>query len=114
MGVVPFSRYRRSGNLIFTAGQIHLNAEMKLVGVTIEEKTHQVMRNLQKILEEAGTNFENVVKVTIYVTDMSHYAKINEVYVSYFGEMFPAREVVCVRELPLSAEIEMSVVAEVV
>lgn len=67
---------------------------------TIEEQTHQVMKNLKVILEAAGVTFSDVVKTTIYLTDMSVYAKVNEVYGSYFIEPFPARETVCVQSLP--------------
>jgi len=66
---------------------------------------------LQAILEEAGVSFSNVVKTTIYVTDMSIYGKVNEVYGTYMTEPFPAREVVCVKELPLGAKVEISMVA---
>ena len=69
------------------------------------------MKNLQAILEEAGTSFSNVVKATIYMTDMSLYGKINEVYASYFSGPYPAREAVCVKELPLGAKVEMSMIA---
>jgi len=69
------------------------------------------MKNLQSILEEAGTSFSNVVKATIYMTDMSLYGKVNEVYASYFSTPFPAREAVCVKELPLGANVEISLIA---
>ncbi len=69
------------------------------------------MKNLKAILEEAGVNFPDVVKTTIYVTDMSIYGKVNEVYGSYMTDPFPAREVVCVKELPLGAKIEISMIA---
>lgn len=107
----PFSHAIDTGNLIFTAGQIHLDTDMRLVGGTIEDKAHRVMQNLEAILKEAGVTFAEVVKTTIYVTDMSSYGKINEVYGSYMSEPYPAREVVCVKELPLGAEVEISMVA---
>ena len=69
------------------------------------------MKNLQSILEKAGTSFKNVVKTTIYTTDMSLYGKINEAYASYFTEPYPAREMVCVKELPLGAKLEISMIA---
>jgi 2-iminobutanoate/2-iminopropanoate deaminase len=109
---LPFSKYVVSGGLVFTSGQIHLGTDGILTGGTIEEKTHQVMRNISTILTEAGVTFDNVTKATIYVTDMSNYAKINEVYVTYFDKRFPARELVCVKELPLGAELEISMIAE--
>lgn len=69
------------------------------------------MKNLLGILEKAGVNFVHVVKTTIYTTDMSLYSKVNEVYASYFSGFFPAREMVCVKELPLGAKLEISMVA---
>ena len=107
----PFSQAIISGNLVFTSGQVYLTPEGKLLEGTIEEQTHQVMKNLQAILEEAGISFANVVKTTIYVTDMANYGKINEVYGSYFSDPFPARETVCVKELPLGAKLEISMIA---
>ena len=107
----PFSQAVVDGSLIFTSGSIYLTTEGKLLEGTIEEQIHQIMKNLQAILEEAGVNFSNVVKTTIYVTDMSIYGKVNEVYGTYMTDPFPAREVVCVKELPLGAKVEISMVA---
>jgi 2-iminobutanoate/2-iminopropanoate deaminase len=78
---------------------------------TIEEQAHQIMKNLKGILEQAGVSFANVVKTTIYVTDMTVYGKVNEVYGNYMKEPYPARETVCVKELPLRAKIEISMIA---
>jgi 2-iminobutanoate/2-iminopropanoate deaminase len=107
----PFSQAVKDGNMIFTSGQVYLTKEGKLLEGTIEEQTHQTMKNLKAILEAGGVTFSNVVKTTIYVTDMSLYGKINGVYGSYFSEPFPARETVCVKELPLGAKLEISMVA---
>lgn len=109
--VGPYSQAIIEGSLVFTSGQIHLTTEGKLLGGTIEEQTHQVMKNLQAVLEAAGVSFKEVVKTTIYVTDMAVYSKINEVYGSYFSEPFPARETVQVAALPLGAKVEISLVA---
>ncbi len=107
----PFSHAIVNGNLVYTSGQIYLTQEGKLLEGTTEEQTHQIMKNLQAILETAGVSFKDVVKTTIYVTDMSIYGLINTVYGSYMEEPFPAREVVCVKDLPLSAKIEISMIA---
>lgn len=107
----PYSQAIIEGNLVFTSGQIHLTPEGKLLEGTIEEQTHQVMKNLQAVLEAAGVSFKEVVKTTIYVTDMGVYGKINEVYGSYLSEPFPARETVQVAALPLGAKVEISLVA---
>ncbi|OGY19280.1 MAG: hypothetical protein A3A65_04115 [Candidatus Chisholmbacteria bacterium RIFCSPLOWO2_01_FULL_49_14] len=109
--VLPFSPAVAKGNFIFTSGQVYLTPEGKLLEGTIREQTHQVMKNLKSVLEEQEVSFKNVVKTTIYVTDMSLYAEINEVYASYFSEPYPARETVCVKELPLGARLEISMIA---
>jgi len=107
----PYSQAVTFGNFVFTSGQVYLTKEGKLLEGTVEEQTHQIMKNLKEILESAGVTFKDVVKTTIYVTDMSLYGKINEVYGSYMTEPFPARETVCVKELPLGSKIEISMVA---
>jgi len=108
----PFSQAITTEHLIFTSGQIYLTTEGKLLGGSIEEQIHQIMKNLQAVLEGAGVSFSDVIKSTIYVTDMGIYKTVNEVYGSYMSEPFPAREVVCVKELPLGAKVEISMVAE--
>jgi len=99
--------------LLFVSGQIHKLPEGGLVGDSMEEKTKQVMANLQAILDAAGFSLEYVVKVTVFLTDMAEYANFNEVYKTYFeGMILPAREVVCVKELPLGANLEISLIAK--
>ncbi len=107
----PFSQAVVAGDLIFTQGSICLTTEGKLLEGTTEDQVHQIMKNLSTILEASGVSFANVVKTTIYVTDMSVYGKVNEIYGSYMSDPYPAREVVCVKELPLSAQIEISMIA---
>lgn len=107
----PFSQAVIHGNMIFTSGQVYLTPEGKLLEGTIAEQTHQIMKNLQEILKQAGATFADVVKTTIYVTDMATYGEINGVYGSYFTEPYPARETVCVKELPLGAKLEISLIA---
>lgn len=107
----PYSQAIVQGNMVFTSGQVHLTPEGKLLEGTIEEQTHQVMKNLSAVLAAAGISFADVVKTTIYVTDMSVYGKINEVYGSYMRDPYPARETVCVASLPLGAKLEISMVA---
>ena len=108
---LPFSPSVRKNGFIFTSGQVYLTPEGKLLEGTIEQQTHQVMKNLQRILEKENVSFKDVVKATIYTTDMSLYPKVNDVYASYFSEPFPAREMVCVKELPLGAKLEISMIA---
>lgn len=106
----PLSDAIMTENLVFVSGQIH-KKDGKLLEGSVEEQTHQVMSNIKVILEAAGIGFNDVVKTTIYVTDMSIYGKVNEVYATYFVDPFPARETVCVKELPAGARIEISVIA---
>lgn len=97
-------------NLIFVSGQIPMK-DGNLLDGEIEEQVHQVMANLKSILNAGGVGFEDVVKATVYITDMSLYGRVNEIYRTYFSDPFPAREMVCVKELPAGATIEISVVA---
>jgi len=110
-GSAPFSQAIIEGDLIFTSGQIYMTPEGRLLKGTIEEQIHQIMKNLLAILEAAGTSFAGVVKTTIYLTDMALYGKVNEIYGTYFQAPYPARETVCVKELPLGATIEISMIA---
>ena|SRR3990167_2272464 len=100
-----------SNGFIFVSGQVNVTPDGVLVNGSTEEKVHQAMKNIGAILDAAGAGFDDIVKATIYVTDMQMSKKVNEVYVTYFKEPFPAREMVCVKELPLWADIEISVVA---
>lgn len=99
------------GDFIYTAGFIHMTPDGKVIDGTPEEKLSQVMLNIQTVLEAAGATLSDVVKVTLYVTDISILPTLNKHYVTYFNEPFPVREAICVKALPLGASIEMSVVA---
>lgn len=100
-----------ANGLIFTAGFIHLTPDGKLVDGSVEDRFKQVMKNIEEVLKEANTSLNDIVKVTIYVTDISILKDLNKLYVTYFSEPYPVREAVCVKELPLGASIEISVVA---
>lgn len=100
-----------SNGFIFVAGQIHNQPEGEMVRGAVEEKMSQIMKNIEAILKAAEASLDNIVKVTIYVTDMAQMPDLNKVYPTYFSEPFPAREAVCVKELPLGATIEISVIA---
>jgi len=110
-GTSPHSQAIVANGFIFTQGSICLTPEGKLLEGTTEEQVHQIMKNLQAILEAAGTSFANIVKTTIYMTDMSLYGEVNKVYGSYFSDPYPAREAACVKELPLNSKVEISMVA---
>jgi len=100
-----------SNGFIFVAGQVHSTPGGEMVEGSTEDKVKQIMQNIEAILKAAGAGLDSIVKVTIYVTDMSVMPDLNKVYPTYFTEPFPAREAVCVRELPLGAGIEISVIA---
>lgn len=110
-GTSPFSQAIEAKGFIFTQGCIYLTPEGKLLEGTDEELVHQVMKNLQAILEAAGVGFDYVVKTTIYLIDMSLAPVVNQVYGSYMSDPYPAREMVCVKELPMGAKVEISMIA---
>ena len=108
----PFSQAIIAGNLIFVSAQFSRNTVTgEMVNHSIEAETTQVMENLKAILQEAGTDLDHVVKASIFLRDMHDYAKINEVYGSYFKEPYPARETIQVGALPMFVNIEISVIA---
>lgn len=108
----PYNQAIKSGNMLFISGQIALNAESgQLVKGDIIAETHQVMQNLRNILTEAGMDFNDVVKSTIFIMDMNDFSQINEVYGKYFTGYFPARETVQVAGLPKGVNVEISMIA---
>jgi len=108
---LPFSEFIDKNGFIFVSGQVPLNGGGEMIEGTIDEKTHQVMKNLQKVLESAGVSFDNVVKTTIFLTDIEDAGKVNTIYASYFNGAYPARETICVKALPLNSVIEISMIA---
>ncbi len=110
----PYSQGIVSGGLLFTAGQIPLDPkEMAIVGKTIEEQTQQVLRNLDAVLEAAGTSWDRVVKTTVFMTDLAEFGAMNRVYETHLNGAKPARSTVQVAALPRQAKIEIELVAEV-
>lgn len=108
----PYNQAVRVGDLLFVSGQIPLDAASgALVQSGIQAETEKVMENLAAILEEAGMDFSNVVKSSIFLTDMHQFAQVNEVYARYFPENAPARECVQVAALPKFVNVEISVIA---
>ena len=108
----PYNQAVVCNNMVFISGQIPLNPETnELITSDISAETHQVMRSLQAILEEAGVNFNHVVKTTIFLKDMSLFSQVNEVYGSYFSADYPARETVAVKGLPKDVNVEISMIA---
>lgn len=109
----PYNQAILSGNMLYTSGQIAIDAKTgELVTGSIKEETKLVMENLLAILEEAGMTYENVIKTSIFISDMNNFAEINEVYGSYFdSETAPARETVEVANLPKFVNVEISAIA---
>jgi len=108
----PYSQAILSNNTLYCSGQIAVNPENgELLTNNITEETHQVMKNISEVLKAADMNFTNVVKCSIFMTDMNQYTEINEVYASYFSEYPPAREAVEVSVLPKNVNVEISVIA---
>jgi len=108
----PYNQAVLLDNLLFISGQICIDpATGELKNGHIKEETEQVMKNLQAILLEAGMGFSNVVKTTIFITDMNQFGEINEVYGKFFASEFPARETVQVSALPKFVHVEISMIA---
>ena len=108
----PYNQAVLSGNMLFISGQICIDpATGELKNKDIQEETHQVMHNLKAILQEAGMDFNNVVKTTIFITDMHQFGEVNAVYGKYFDSDFPARETVQVSALPKFVNVEIGVIA---
>ena len=108
----PYSQAISTGNMLFVSGQIALNPKTQTIDAKdIAEEARQVMSNIKGILNEAGMDFNNIVKTTIYLSDMSLFAEVNEIYASYFTSNFPARETLAVKGLPKNVNVEISVIA---
>lgn len=108
----PYNQATLAGNTLYVSGQIALIPESgELLKGEIEDETHLVMKNLGAILTEAGGNYSNVVKCSIFVSDMGNFARINEVYGKYFQSNPPARETVEVSCLPKNVNVEISCIA---
>jgi 2-iminobutanoate/2-iminopropanoate deaminase len=108
----PYSQAVIANGFLFASGQVAFDpATGELVLTDIQAETRQVMENIKAILEEAKLSFANVVKTTIFLSDMQLFAQVNEVYGSYFTANFPARETVAVKTLPRNVNIEVSITA---
>jgi 2-iminobutanoate/2-iminopropanoate deaminase len=108
----PYSQAVMTGDMLFISGQVALiPGSGELANTDLTEETNQVMKNLQAILTEAGMDFSNVIKTTIFLSDMLLFAVVNEIYSSYFTSDFPARETVAVKGLPKNVNVEISMIA---
>ena len=108
----PYSQAVQVGNMLFISGQVPINpATGNVEATTIEAEAEQVMQNLKAVLNEAQMDFNSVVKTTIFLSDMSLFTKVNEIYSTYFTGDFPARETVAVKGLPKGVNVEISMIA---
>ena len=108
----PYSQAVKTGNLLFVSGQIAMVPSTgELAIANLKEETTQVMKNLKAILLEAGMDFNNIVKTTIFLSDMNLFTDVNEIYAGYFNSGFPARETLAVKGLPKNVNVEISVIA---
>jgi 2-iminobutanoate/2-iminopropanoate deaminase len=110
----PYSQAIQVGNLVYTSGQIPIDpATGMIVKGGIKEQTLQSLTNVKAILEEVGLTMGNVLKTTVFMTDMGDFADMNSVYAEFFTEPYPARSAVAVKTLPKGALVEIEVIAEV-
>lgn len=108
----PYSQARRSGDYLFTSGQIPINPQTgAIVAGGIAAQAEQVMENLKQVLSAADMNFNDVLKTTVFITDMNHFAAVNEVYGRYFTDKLPARSCIAVAGLPKGALVEVEIIA---
>ncbi|MEJ7557208.1 MAG: RidA family protein [Pedobacter sp.] len=108
----PYSQAVIANGFLFLSGQVAINPENgEVITASVSEETHQVMRNIKALLLEADYDFKDVVKTTIFLSDMNLFAEVNEVYGSYFESNYPARETVAVKGLPKAVNVEISLTA---
>ena len=108
----PYNQAIKAGNTLYVSGQIPLIPEtMELISSGVKDEAHQVLKNVEAILTHAGYTFEDVVKASIFLSDMGNFALVNEVYAEYFKEAQPARVRVAFKTLPKNANVEISVIA---
>ena len=107
----PYNHAVRVGDMLFCAGQIPLDPNGNLVGGDVKAQTERVLENVKVILEDQGLNFKNVVKSTVFLTNLADFAGMNEIYSKYFTTDFPARSTIQVAALPRGANVEIEVVA---
>ena len=108
----PYSQAIRIGDFLYTSGQIALDPESgNFLSGEIEEETEQTLKNISAILQAGGVNFENVIKTTVYLSDLNNFARMNQVYEKYFSKNKPARACVQVAALPKGAKIEIDAIA---
>lgn len=107
-----YSQAIKHGNMIFISGQIAIDYQNNnIINENIAKETETVMKNIMSILKESGCNFQNIVKCSIYLSDMNLFDEVNKIYSKYFSHPFPARETVEVSKLPKNVNVEISAIA---
>jgi 2-iminobutanoate/2-iminopropanoate deaminase len=107
----PYSQAVAFNDIVYTSGQIALTLQGEMIQGGVKEQTHQVLENLSAVLEEAKSSLQDVIKTTIFLSDMDDFSTVNEVYSKYFKEHKPARSTVAVKSLPKDALIEIECIA---
>jgi len=108
----PYSQAIMVNNMLFASGQIAIDpTNGNIVDKSIEEETHQVMKNIKAILDEAKMSFDDVVKTSIFLSDMDFFSKVNDTYGKYFNGNYPSRETIAVKTLPKNVNVEISITA---
>ncbi len=107
----PYSQALDTGNMLFISGQIPIDPATGVMADTVEEQAKQVLTNIKNILNEAGLSMNDVVKTSVFLADLNDFAKVNEVYASFFAEPYPARSCVQVAAIPKGAKVEIETIA---
>lgn len=111
----PYSQAVKINKMVYLSGQIAIDPKnQQFIDGDIEIQTKRVLDNLRAVVEASGSSLENVVRTTIYLTNINDFSKVNEIYASYFSKGKPARSTVCVSELPKNAKIEIDAIAEII
>lgn len=109
--VGPYSQAVETENFVFASGQIALNPATGEMAEGIEAQAHQALKNAQAVIAASGAKWENVIKTTVFITNIDDFGKVNEIYATYFKQPYPARSCVEVSKLPKGALIEVEVIA---
>lgn len=107
----PYSQALDTGNMLFISGQIPIDPATGIMPETVEEQAKQVLTNINNILAEAGLTMNDVVKTSVFLSDLGDFAAVNEVYASFFAEPYPARSCVQVAAIPKGAKVEIETIA---
>jgi 2-iminobutanoate/2-iminopropanoate deaminase len=108
---LSFSEVVEVNGTVYISGQMHLNEAGNLIGSDIKEKTHYTMKNMEKVLSIAGLTFADVVKMEIFLPDLSERNEVSEVYATYLSHPYPTRAMIGVKELPMGADVEITAIA---